>query len=154
MQFAHDTVGPEAQAKSAALKPGEVLLLENTRFDKAEEAGNEAFAKKMSELADVYVNDAFGSAHRAHASTTTVAQFFPKEKKSFGYLMENEIVNADKVLHNPARPLAAIVGGAKVSDKILLLERLLDFVDTSNHRGRNGLYICQGKGWSGRQIFS
>jgi phosphoglycerate kinase len=130
VQFAHDTVGPDAQAKSNALKPGEILLLENTRFDKAEEAGDEAFAKKMAELADVYVNDAFGSAHRAHASTTTVAQFFPKEKKSFGYLMENEIINADKVLHNPARPLAAIVGGAKVSDKILLLERLLDFVDT------------------------
>lgn len=130
VQFAADTVGSDAQAKSAALKPGEVLLLENTRFDKKEEAGDPEFAKKMADLAEMYVNDAFGSAHRAHASTTTVANYFDDQHKSFGFLMENEIVNADKVLHNPARPLAAIVGGAKVSDKILLLERLIDFVDT------------------------
>lgn len=130
VQFARDTVGPDAQAKSAALKPGEVLLLENTRFDKKEEAGDPDFARKMADLAEVYVNDAFGSAHRAHASTTTVARYFDQNHKGFGFLMENEIVNADKVLHDPARPLAAIVGGAKVSDKILLLERLIDFVDT------------------------
>jgi phosphoglycerate kinase len=128
--FAEDTVGEDAVKKSAALKPGEVLVLENTRFSKAEEAGDADFAKKLAGLADVYVNDAFGSAHRAHASTTTVAQYFAADRRCFGFLMENEIVNADKVLHDPARPLAAIVGGAKVSDKILLLERLLDFVDT------------------------
>ncbi|MCB0666604.1 MAG: phosphoglycerate kinase [Saprospiraceae bacterium] len=130
VQFAQDTVGDDAQAKSAALKPGQVLLLENTRFTKKEEAGDAKFAKKMADLADLYVNDAFGSAHRAHASTTTVAQYFDKDHKSFGFLMENEIINADKVLNNPTRPLAAIVGGAKVSDKILLLERMIDFVDT------------------------
>ncbi|MCB0687257.1 MAG: phosphoglycerate kinase [Saprospiraceae bacterium] len=129
VQFAKDTIGPDAQAKSKALRPGEVLLLENTRFDKKEEAGDPDFAEKMAAMADIYINDAFGSAHRAHASTTTVANFFDAQHKGFGFLMENEITNADKVLHNPARPLAAIVGGAKVSDKILLLERLIDFVD-------------------------
>ncbi|MCL4112989.1 UNVERIFIED_CONTAM: hypothetical protein GTU68_043911 [Idotea baltica] len=120
----------EAKSKSDNLKAGEVLLLENTRFNPEESAGNEAFAKKLADLADLYVNDAFGSAHRAHASTTTVAQYFAEGAKSFGFLMENEVENANKVLHNPARPLTAIVGGAKVSDKILLLERLIDFVDT------------------------
>jgi len=128
--FAADTVGPEAKTKSAELKPGEVLLLENTRFNVEESAGDEVFAKQLADLADLYVNDAFGSAHRAHASTTTVAKYFGEGEKSFGFLMENEVENANKVLHNPARPLTAIVGGAKVSDKILLLERLIDFVDT------------------------
>ena len=130
VQFAADTVGEQAVGKSRLLKPGEVLLLENTRFSKAETSGDEAFAKKLAGLADLYVNDAFGTAHRAHASTTTVAHFFDAESKDFGFLMENEITNANKVLHDPARPLCAIVGGAKVSDKILLLERLIDFVDT------------------------
>ncbi|NND31565.1 MAG: phosphoglycerate kinase [Saprospiraceae bacterium] len=130
VQFSADTVGEEAVAKSRALQPGQVLLLENTRFSKAEEAGDEDFAKKLAGLGDLYVNDAFGTAHRAHASTTTVANYFADGKKDFGFLMENEITNANKVLHDPARPLCAIVGGAKVSDKILLLERLIDFVDT------------------------
>lgn len=130
VQFASDTVGVEAREKSNLLKSGEVLLLENTRFTKAEEAGDTGFARQMADLADIYVNDAFGSAHRAHASTTTVARFFDSAHKAFGFLMENEIVNADRVLKNPARPLTAIIGGAKVSDKILLLERLIDFADT------------------------
>jgi len=112
-----------------ALKPGEVLLLENTRFQKEEAKGDEAFAKKLSALADLYINDAFGTAHRAHASTTTVAKYFKKSAKSFGFLMEKEIENASRVLNNPERPLTAIVGGAKVSDKILLLEKLIGFAD-------------------------
>ncbi len=130
VQFAKDTIGPDAKAKSQALKPGQVLLLENTRFDPGESKGAEELGKGMAGLADVYVNDAFGTAHRAHASTTTVAQFFGEGEKEFGFLMQNEITHADRVLLDPPRPLAAIVGGAKVSDKILLLERMLDFVDT------------------------
>ncbi len=130
VQFASDTIGPEAQQKSANLKPGEVLVLENTRFEEGESNGDEQLARGMADLADIYINDAFGSAHRAHASTTTVAGFFEPTARSFGFLMENEIKNANKVLHDPPRPLTAIVGGAKVSDKILLLERLLEFVDT------------------------
>jgi phosphoglycerate kinase len=114
---------------AAALQPGEVLILENTRFQKEEEKGNEEFSQKLAALGDVYVNDAFGTAHRAHASTTIMAKFFPKSARTFGYLMENEIKNAKKVLDNPDRPFTAITGGAKVSDKILLLERFLDLVD-------------------------
>ncbi|GJM32715.1 MAG: phosphoglycerate kinase [Saprospiraceae bacterium] len=129
VKFCPDSVGPEAQKMATSIKSGEVLLLENTRFYPGEEKGDEAYAKQLAQLADVYVNDAFGTAHRAHASTTLVAQFFSKDKKTFGFLMDAEITNANKVLNNPNRPLTAIVGGAKVSDKILLLERLLDFVD-------------------------
>lgn len=129
VRFCPETVGEKATQMASELQPGEILLLENTRFNEGEKKGDEAFAKKLSELADRYVNDAFGTAHRAHASTTTVAQFFAAEQKSFGFLMEEEIKNANKVLHEPERPLTAIVGGAKVSDKILLLERLIDFVD-------------------------
>ncbi len=129
VQFCSETVGEKASAMAAELKPGEVLLLENTRFNKGEKKGDEAFAKALSELGDVYINDAFGSAHRAHASTATVAQFFAPENRSFGFLMRDEIVNADKVLNNPEKPLTAIVGGAKVSDKILLLERLVQMAD-------------------------
>lgn len=129
VQFAADTIGPQAKEKSANLKTGEVLVLENTRFAAEEEKGDEDFAEKLASLADVYINDAFGTAHRAHASTTMVAKYFKPEQKGFGFLMENEIKNANKVLHDPERPLGAIVGGAKVSDKILLLERLIDFVD-------------------------
>ncbi|MEM6724935.1 MAG: phosphoglycerate kinase [Bacteroidota bacterium] len=127
--FAADTIGPDAQAKAAALKPGEVLVLENTRFSPSEKKGAEAFARGMADLADIYVNDAFGTAHRAHASTTTVAQYFDKDHRAFGFLMQKEIQNANKVLRSPERPLTAIIGGAKVSDKILLLERLIEFVD-------------------------
>lgn len=129
VQFAADTTGAEAKEKATQLKSGEVLILENTRFQKGEKKGDEAFAKELATLGDIYVNDAFGSAHRAHVSTTTVAQFFPAEARTFGFLMENEITNASKVLNNPERPLTAIIGGAKVSDKILLLEKLVDFVD-------------------------
>lgn len=126
VHFADDCIGESAVNAAAALKPGEVLLLENLRFYKEEEKGNEEFAKKLSKLGDVYVNDAFGTAHRAHASTAVIAQFFPSERRMFGYVMENEIESAEKVLNNAETPFTAIIGGAKVSDKILILERLLD----------------------------
>ena len=126
--FATDCVGPDAKAKSAALKPGEVLVLENLRFHPEEEAGDEAFSKTLSELGDVYVNDAFGTAHRAHASTTIVAKFFPKEKL-FGYLMQGEIDSVGKVLGDPQRPLVAVVGGSKVSSKLAVLENLIGKCD-------------------------
>lgn len=129
VKFAADCGGDESRAFANDLKAGDVLLLENTRFNVGEKKGDEAFAKTLADLADCYVNDAFGTAHRAHASTTTVAQFFSKEEKSFGLLMDKELANGNKVLNNPVRPLTAIVGGAKVSDKILLLDRLLDFAD-------------------------
>src|SRR5690606_18705161 len=116
VQFANDCIGEEAFAKAEALKPGEVLLLENLRFYKEEEKGDSAFAEKLSKLGDVYINDAFGTAHRAHASTAVIAQFF-SDAKYFGYLMAAEIGNAEKVLNHPQRPFTAIMGGAKVSDK-------------------------------------
>lgn len=124
--FAPDCTGNEAIQMAASLKPGEVLLLENLRFYKEEEKGDENFAKKLASLGDVYVNDAFGTAHRAHASTAVIAQFFPREKKMFGLLMENEVASAEKVLHHSEKPFVAIIGGAKVSDKILILENLLE----------------------------
>lgn len=127
--FAEDTVGPDAIQKAAQLKPGQVLLLENTRFDPGEKKGDEELAQKMANLADIYVNDAFGTAHRAHASTAVIASFFDNKHKSFGLLMEKEIVNANKLLNNPERPVTAIVGGAKVSDKMLLLDKLIDLAD-------------------------
>lgn len=130
IQFASSCIGDDAKSKSENLKAGEVLLLENTRFHKEESAGDEGFAKELASLANVFVNDAFGSAHRAHASTTTVAQFFDKDSRGFGLLMDAEITNANKVLKTPGRPLVAITGGAKVSDKLLLLEKLIDFADT------------------------
>ncbi|MCB0580663.1 MAG: phosphoglycerate kinase [Phaeodactylibacter sp.] len=129
VKFCDELVGEKATKMARALQPGEVLLLENTRFEPGESKGNEALAKQLAELADVYVNDAFGTAHRAHASTTTIAQFFDQGAKEFGFLMDAEVSNAEKVMSNPQRPLTAIIGGAKVSDKILLLERLIDFVD-------------------------
>lgn len=128
VQFAADCIGDEAIEKAKNLKSGEVLLLENLRFYKEEEKGNEAFAEKLSKLGDVYVNDAFGAAHRAHASTAVIAKFFPR-KKFFGYLMASELNNAEKVLNNPEKPFTAIMGGAKVSDKIELIDKLLDKVD-------------------------
>lgn len=128
VQFADDCIGDDAYAKAAALKPGEVLLLENLRFYKEEEKGDKDFAEKLAKLGDVYVNDAFGTAHRAHASTAVIAQFFP-DAKYFGYLMAAEIGNAEKVLNHPQRPFTAIMGGAKVSDKLELIEALLDKVD-------------------------
>jgi len=127
-KFADDCIGESAVSKAKDLKPGEVLLLENLRFYKEEEKGDVAFAEKLAALGDVYVNDAFGTAHRAHASTAVIAQFFP-DAKYFGYLMASELENAEKVLNHPERPFTAIMGGAKVSDKILLIEKLLDKVD-------------------------
>ena len=127
--FADDCVGGDAQQKAKELKPGEVLLLENLRFHKEEEKGDKAFAKKLSELGDVYVNDAFGTAHRAHASTAVIAQFFGGDKKMFGLLMNAEIINADKVLNSSEKPFTAILGGAKVSDKIRIIENLLQKAD-------------------------
>src|SRR6188508_266584 len=124
--FANDCIGEEATKMSAELQPGEVLLLENLRFYKEEEKGDEAFAQKLGKLGDVYVNDAFGTAHRAHASTAVIAKFFPANKRMFGLLMEGEVKSAEKVLHNSEKPFTAIIGGAKVSDKIMILENLLD----------------------------
>jgi phosphoglycerate kinase len=126
VQFANDCIGEDAHQKAAALKPGELLLLENLRFYKEEEKGDAEFAKKLSQLGDVYVNDAFGTAHRAHASTAVIAQFFEKGKKMFGLLMEGEVKAAELVLHKAEKPFTAIIGGAKVSDKILIIENLLE----------------------------
>lgn len=123
--FANDCIGEQAYTTADMMKPGEVLLLENLRFHKEEEAGDEDFAKKLSRLGDIYVNDAFGTAHRAHASTAVIAKFFPVEKRMFGLLMEGEVNSAEKVLHQSERPFTAIIGGAKVSDKILIIENLL-----------------------------
>ena len=128
VKFAPDCIGPEAEKMAASLQPGEVLLLENLRFHPEEKKGDEGFAAQLARLGDVYVNDAFGTAHRAHASTTIVAKFFP-EDKMFGYLIENELKNMDKVLHHPEHPFTAIMGGAKVSDKIMIIENLLERVD-------------------------
>ena len=128
VKFAENCIGQDALNLSHNLFPGEVLLLENLRFHAEEEKGDVDFAKKLASLGNVYVNDAFGTAHRAHASTTIVAQFFPNAKY-FGYLMAEEIKNAEKVIHGAEKPFTAIMGGAKVSDKILLIESLLDKVD-------------------------
>jgi len=127
VKFAPDCIGSEAVQLASGLQPGEILLLENLRFYKEEEKGDEEFAKKLASLGDVYVNDAFGTAHRAHASTAVIAKFF--DTKVSGYLMQSELENADKVLENPERPYTAIMGGAKISDKIMIIERLLDKVD-------------------------
>jgi phosphoglycerate kinase len=128
VQFAADCIGDDAKAKAANLKPGEILLLENLRFYKEEEKGDAAFAEKLSKYGDVYVNDAFGTAHRAHASTAVIAQFFP-EAKCFGYVMAKEVANAEMLMNNAERPFTAITGGAKVSDKLLILENLINTVD-------------------------
>ena len=126
VQFANDCIGEEATQKAQALQPGQVLLLENLRFYKQEEKGDEEFAKKLSHLGDVYVNDAFGTAHRAHASTAIIAKYFSPENKLFGLVMEGEVISAEKVLHSSEKPFTAIIGGAKVSDKILIIENLLN----------------------------
>ncbi|KGO85780.1 phosphoglycerate kinase [Flavobacterium rivuli WB 3.3-2 = DSM 21788] len=128
VKFVDDSIGEKAEAAAAALKPGEVLLLENLRFYKEEEAGDEEFAGKLAKLGDVYVNDAFGTAHRAHASTTIIAKFFP-EDKVFGLLLAKEIESLDKVLKNSERPVTAVLGGSKVSSKITVIENILDKVD-------------------------
>jgi phosphoglycerate kinase len=128
VKFADDCIGQSAKDLSAGLKPGEVLLLENLRFYKEEENGDEAFAKKLASLGDIYVNDAFGTAHRAHASTAIIANYFP-EAKCFGYVMAEEIIHLDKVLKEATRPFTAILGGAKVSGKIEVISHLMDKVD-------------------------
>lgn len=124
--FADDCIGEKAYLTAGMMRPGEVLLLENLRFYKEEEKGDAKFAEKLAKLGDVWVNDAFGTAHRAHASTAVIAQFFPPEKRFFGLLMEAEVASAEKVLHHSEKPFLAIIGGAKVSDKILIIEMLLD----------------------------
>lgn len=128
VKFADDSIGQQAKDLASGLKSGEVLLLENLRFHKEEEKGDEAFAVKLSELGDVYVNDAFGTAHRAHASTAVIAKFFPVSKM-FGYVMANEIASIDKVMKDPAKPFTAILGGAKVSGKVEIINHLMDKVD-------------------------
>ena len=128
VKFVSDCTGEEAEKAAANLEPGEILLLENLRYHKEEEAGDTAFAEELSKLGDIYVNDAFGTAHRAHASTTIIAQFFP-EKKCFGYLLAKEIKSIDKVLNDNESPVLAILGGAKVSSKITVIENVLDKVD-------------------------
>jgi phosphoglycerate kinase len=124
--FADNCIGGQAGMTANMLRAGEVLLLENLRFHKEEEAGDEAFAKKLSMLGDVYVNDAFGTAHRAHASTAVIAKNFTTDNRMFGLLMEAEVISAEKVLHASEKPMVAIIGGAKVSDKILIIENLLE----------------------------
>ena len=128
VQFATDCIGEPATTAAAALQPGQVLLLENLRFYKEEEAGDVDFAKKLADLGDIYVNDAFGTAHRAHASTTIIAQFFPTSK-CFGTLLAKEIESLNKVLKNSEKPVAAVLGGSKVSSKITVIENILDKVD-------------------------
>lgn len=127
-KFVSNCIGTEAEDAAANLKPGELLILENLRFHEEETKGDYDFAQKLSKLGDIYVNDAFGTAHRAHASTTIIAQFFP-ENKCFGYLLEQEITSIDKVLKSDDRPVLAILGGAKVSSKITVIENILDKVD-------------------------
>lgn len=128
VKFVEESIGEKAEQAAAALQPGEVLLLENLRFHNEEEKGDEAFAEKLSKLGDAYVNDAFGTAHRAHASTAVIAQFFPSTK-FFGLLMENELIAIDKVLKSGEKPVTAILGGSKVSTKITIIENILPAID-------------------------
>lgn len=143
--FADDCIGEKAIEMSAALKPGQILLLENVRFYKEEEKGDRDFAEKLSRHGDIYANDAFGTAHRAHASTTIVAEFF--EEKYAGFLLYKEIENAEKVLNSKEHPVVAIMGGAKVSDKILIIERLLDKVDSIIIGGGMAFTFLRAKGY-------
>ena len=129
VKMAPDCIGPEVEALAAGLKEGEVLLLENLRYHKEEKAGDPEFAKQLASLAEVYVNDAFGTAHRAHASTAVIARFFEPSGRMFGYLMAKEVEMASRVLHHSEKPSTAILGGAKVSDKIPIIRNLLDRSD-------------------------
>lgn len=154
VKFAKDCVGPVAEEAVENLQDGEVLLLENLRFHNEEEAGDEAFSKELAKLGDIYVNDAFGTAHRAHASTTIVAKFFP-DHKCFGYLLAKEIKAIDKVMETGEKPVTAILGGSKVSSKITIIENILDKVDNliigggmtytfvKAHGGKVGDSICE-----------
>ncbi len=126
--FVSDSVGTEVEAVVANAQPGDVILLENLRFYAEEEKGDENYAKQLANLGDVYVNDAFGTAHRAHASTTIVAQFFP-DNKCFGFLLAKEIESIDKVLNSSEKPVTAVLGGSKVSSKITIIENILDKID-------------------------
>ena len=128
VKFVDESIGEKAEQAAAALQPGEILLLENLRFHNEEEKGDEAFAEKLSKLGDAYVNDAFGTAHRAHASTAVIAEFFPSTK-FFGLLMENELIAIDKVLKSGEKPVTAILGGSKVSTKITIIENILPAID-------------------------
>jgi phosphoglycerate kinase len=145
VKFAPDCIGENALALSSNLKAGEVLLLENLRFYKQETTGTESFAQELAKHGDVYVNDAFGTAHRAHASTAIIAKFFPNAKM-FGYLLEAEIKSVDRVLNSNDKPLTAIVGGAKVSSKITIIERLLDKVDNLIVGGGMAFTFVKAKG--------
>jgi phosphoglycerate kinase len=129
VKFAEDCIGDKTLELKKNLQPGEILLLENLRFNKGETKGDEEFSKQLAEGMDVYVNDAFGTAHRAHASTTIIASFFPEEHKMFGYLIISELESMDKVINEAVKPFTAIMGGAKVSDKILVIESLLPKID-------------------------
>ncbi|QIA06326.1 phosphoglycerate kinase [Draconibacterium halophilum] len=154
VKIAPDCIGDEVKAMAENVKPGEVLILENLRFYKEETKGDEEFAAKLAENGDCWVNDAFGTAHRAHASTAVIAKFFPNDKM-FGYLIESEVKSLDKVVKEPQRPLTAIMGGAKVSSKITIIENLLDKVDNlilgggmkftfiKAHGGKVGSSICE-----------
>ncbi|MBK8956166.1 MAG: phosphoglycerate kinase [Saprospiraceae bacterium] len=127
--FSTDCGGPDSIDKRNALETGEILLLENTRFNKQEEKGQAEFAQQLAALGEFYINDAFGAAHREHASTATIARYFDKNHKAFGFLMQREVENGKRVLENPVKPCTAILGGAKVSDKILLISNLMEFCD-------------------------
>jgi len=144
--FADDCIGENAFTMAAALQPGQILLLENLRFYPEEEKGDSTFAEKLSRLGDCYVNDAFGTAHRAHASTAVIANFFPAGEKMFGLLMEGEVSSAEKVLHQSEQPFTAIIGGAKVSDKILILENLLGRANNIIIGGGMAYTFLQAKG--------
>ena len=145
VHFANDCIGNQAFEMAAALQSGEILLLENLRFYKEEEKGDAAFAEKLSKLGTFYVNDAFGTAHRAHASTAVIARFF-SGKKCFGYVMASEIANAIKIMNDPERPFTAIVGGAKVSDKLLIIENLMDIADNIIIGGGMAYTFAKAKG--------
>mgnify|MGYP001421716228 FL=1 len=154
VKFANDCIGEETKKIAKELLPGEVLILENLRFYKEEEKGDEAFAGKLAENGDCWINDAFGTAHRAHASTAIIAKFFPNDKM-FGYLIESELDSLSKVLESPKRPFTAIMGGAKVSSKITIIENMLDKVDNliigggmtftfvKAHGGKIGSSLCE-----------
>ena len=142
--FGSDCVGPHIEALAKGLMPGEVLLLENLRFHSEEKKGDPAFAEQLSRLGQVYVNDAFGTAHRAHASTSVIAQYF--NEKYAGYLMEEEVRNATQVMEKAEKPFTAIMGGAKVSDKINIIQNLLPRIDYLLIGGGDGLYFPEGEG--------
>lgn len=144
--IAKDCVGDDAMQKAQSLKPGEVLLLENLRFHPEEEAGDESFSEKLSKLGDIYINDAYGTAHRAHASTAVIAQHFNGDNKLFGYLMDKEVTNIEKVLKESEKPFTAIIGGAKVSDKVGIIENLMEKADNILIGGAMAYTFLKAKG--------